>query len=191
MPRFEASFLGPHFRDLRLAKSVTQEALAGLIGAKQSQISAFEGGDSAALSAAKIQKAAELLEVAPALLDAARKEKAPLTFCGGFDCPTQEPTLWSGRILFKPLYLASTRSHCRFCGDLMQAHCPCGAPVELGLNCPDCGRARVAPRTLHEIDLGTLTPGEWVQERRAFNLTLMRFSGLDLERALVPLSGDS
>ena len=150
---------------------MTQSAVAGAVGCKQSAISMLESGQSAKIAQETVEKIAALLGVP---LDAAPAEphaqpavpgfRQAHAFCPNAQCFSNVPYVVNGDLIFwpRPQPTAAGGTHCAICGELLEQHCPhCGAALTAGACCPVCGGARVTNTLPPDIDLAA-----WAEQRR-------------------------
>jgi transcriptional regulator with XRE-family HTH domain len=140
-------------RQARLDRRVTQSLLAEWVGCQQSAISMLERGDTAAVSRETVQAIAERLEVDlsafPLTWGVEREERLP-RYCPSYDCPSNLPYVVRGELYVLPHIerVSGDGAHCRYCGELLETHCPkaeCGSPFEPGnCCCGICGLRYVA-----------------------------------------------
>lgn len=156
----------------RREKGMTQSALAGAVGCKQSAISMLESGQSVKIAQETVDKIAALLGVTR---ESSGEDLGPLApvpgphishaFCPNALCYSNVPYAVNGDLLFWPRPQPASPSggaHCAVCGELLEQRCPhCGAVPSAGACCPACGGARVTntlpPETDHEA---------WAAQRR-------------------------
>lgn len=172
--------LNQRMKRARRAKRLSQSDVAATVGCKQSAVSMFENGKTAALADDKVVKICELLEIAPpvakAIPAAAAIGVATTTFCPTYDCPSNLPYLVVGELLLLPeprRTLLAAHPHCHYCGEHLESGCPeCGSPASAGACCASCGSAYIqAP------ELGEAT-ANWVQTQQQ-RVMLIRPSSLD------------
>lgn len=172
---YSAVILGPRLRRSRLQAGLKQRDVARQIGVQQSQISGFENGTSKSLTTAKVEAYARLVGLdLGAVPEAVRQEGPQVAFCSGHECPTQDPVLWNGIIVFKPTFLLTEDTNCRYCGEKLFRTCECGAPAKQGLNCAGCGEPFV-DRIMPE-QLGEETAAMYVARRKQLNDLLLGIS---------------
>jgi DNA-binding Xre family transcriptional regulator len=137
----------------RRAKHLTQQRLAELIGVTQSQISDFETGKRPTLSHEKIQQLCQVLGIRhPDSTGLVPQNVGGATACcPDAWCPGAVIRALPQHIKVRPLFLvAYSGPNCPLCGEVLAKECEqCGAPVEFGVCCPQCGKDYAEP------------PGEW------------------------------
>ncbi len=73
-------------------------------------------------------------------------EKKVRAYCPNAECPSNLPYHVNGQDVFLPrrLEVGHDEHHCRWCGEVVERSCPeCGAPVQSGAFCTQCGHAYV------------------------------------------------
>ena len=141
-------------RRRRRALSLTQAELAQQAGCRQSAISMFEAGRSAALARQTVERIAEILEIdlADVERDTGQEGAArelTLKYCRVEGCPSNIPYTVADSLCLKPAMVRAPRdekTRCTMCGELMCMGCPnaeCGVDVVEGSFCPECGTAYV------------------------------------------------
>ena len=156
--------------DARRAKGMTQSALAHQAECKQSAVSMMERGKEDALSWAKIETIAGILDVdvlsfAPESEAIISTGAASASYCPVFDCPANTPYAVNGRLLAMPRAEHTCGGkHCAYCGELLETVCPgCGIPLAVGSACcRDCGTPYIF--TPEELPEGAES---WAEKQRS------------------------
>ena len=142
----------------RKERGLTQSELATMVGCKQSAVSMMERGSDSALSWSTIEEISKELGVdvsafAPATTaSTASSQETGRSYCPIYDCPSNTPYSVNGALYALPGQVEHATTHCRYCGELMEAQCPeCGAQVQNGSCCHACGTQYIAtPETIPE-----------------------------------------
>lgn len=148
----------------RREKGLTQSALAGKVGCKQSAISMFEAGLATKLSDETVAKIAKFLGVdisasseSPAMTVSVPANLPVHGFCPSCHCPSNVPYVVEDRLFFRPVRSLSSPTggaRCAQCGEVLETRCPaCGAPLNDGACCAVCGTPYVTPALPPGTDL--------------------------------------
>lgn len=159
-------------RSHRRRKGLTQADTARATGATQSQISFYEAGRTGVLSKERIEALAKLLEIdAASLLEVRQSAPPTVSYCGNWDCPSNDPYVSKAGLIFRPRFTSTPPSMCLWCGEPLQQHCSncSSAIVPRGMNCGTCGDPYVeTPEDAPQHDLD-----RWASMRRERNLALL------------------
>ncbi len=143
-------------REARREAGMSQSAVAGEIGCKQSALSMFEQGDGTKLNDEAVAKLCALFNVELPAAGTGESAAAPAVlprtesrgYCPNPECPSHESYTVGGRLFLKPDRAAQDPAHAKFCavcGEVLEKRCPsCGAEVHEGAVCGFCGRPYVA-----------------------------------------------
>lgn len=87
-------------------------------------------------------------------------------YCPTYDCPANLPYTVGGELFLMPRPHPAGGAHCRYCGELLEAHCPnpaCHLPVPVtpGGCCTGCGTPWIAAPAADMAD-----PVAWAAAQR-------------------------
>lgn len=134
-------------RDARRSQGLTQQDVARIINASQSQISAFENGSMDSLSRYKRAALLNLLGIQASI----NRSEQTLAYCSNLDCPGTMPYWSEGKVIFQPIFYERIRGHpirCGLCAETLTVEChKCGQPISQGYYC-GCGEPYIdVPKT--------------------------------------------
>ena len=171
--------LNQSLKAARREKRMSQSDVATAVGCKQSAVSMFENGRTAALADEKVAAICELLGVTPPAPESAPPRPAVAlsasAFCPTYDCPSNLPYLVGGEMLLLPQTQgarSADQPHCRYCGEHLESNCPdCGAPIKEGACCQSCGTAYItSPEMADNV-------ADWVMAQQQRVLTVRPSTG--------------
>lgn len=153
--------MGAAIAAARKKAGMSQAELGNLAGCTQSAVSSLEHELESKVAEPTILKIYEILEIEPPKGEV-EKEGGVLRgvgigmhggYCPDCECPSNVPYLVGKRILFKPK-LRKTGKFCPDCGEILEKRCPnCGAELNEGACCENCGEAYVAAAIAPGVDL--------------------------------------
>lgn len=154
------------FKEARVAKGLNQSSLARLVGCRQSAISMFEGGMATKLSDVTVKKISEVLGVplqSESKHDSDENQARPIRvdsiygYCPNSECPSNVPYVAGGHLFYWPSRAFASPTgrdiRCACCGEFLELKCPaCGAPLNDGACCTNCGSPYVTVVLSDDVD---------------------------------------